>query len=103
MRQKAELEAEIATAIGTDFSEADGSAVAVGTIVELEDISSGGSETVTVLGAWDTDIDKSIVSYLSAMGAILLGKVEGDELELPTERDGESRQVRISSIKPYVG
>mgnify|MGYP002830763120 CR=1 FL=1 len=103
MRQKAELEAEIATARGTDFSEADGSAVAVGTIVELEDISSGGSETVTVLGAWDTDIDKSIVSYLSAMGAILLGKVEGDELELPTERDGESRQVRISSIKPYVG
>ncbi|MCH2060014.1 MAG: GreA/GreB family elongation factor [Verrucomicrobiales bacterium] len=103
MRQKAELEAEIATARGTDFSEADGSAVAVGTIVEIEDVNSGGSETVTVLGAWDTDIEKSIVSYLSAMGAALLGRVAGDELELPTEKDGESRKVRIASIKPYAG
>jgi transcription elongation GreA/GreB family factor len=103
MRQKAELEAEIATARGTDFSEADGSAVAVGTIVEIEDVHSGECETVTVLGAWDTDIEKSIVSYLSAMGAALLGRVAGDELELPTEKDGESRKVRIASIKPYAG
>ena len=103
MRQKAELEAEVATARGTDFSEADGSAVAVGTIVELEDISTGGLEQVTVLGAWDTDIEKSIVSYLSAMGAALLGKVAGDELELSTENDGETRKVRIVSINPYAG
>ena len=101
MRQKAELEAEIATARGTDFSEADGAAVAVGTIVDIEDVSAGGHETVTVLGAWDTDIERSIVSYLSAMGATLLGKVVGDELELPTENDGETRKVSIVSIKPY--
>ncbi|MFP6872218.1 MAG: GreA/GreB family elongation factor [Verrucomicrobiales bacterium] len=101
MRQKAELETEIAMARGTDFSEADGSAVTVGTIVDIEDAGSGNVETVTLLGAWDTDIDRSIVSYLSVMGAALLGKVVGDELELPTENDGETRKVRIASIKPY--
>jgi transcription elongation GreA/GreB family factor len=103
MRQKAELEAEIAMARGTDFSEADGSAVTVGTVVDIEDVGSGNVETVTLLGAWDTDIDRSIVSYLSAMGAALLGKVVGDELELPTENDGETRKVRVASIKSYVG
>ena len=103
MRQKAELEAEISTARGTDFSEADGAAVAVGTIIDIKDVNAGDQETVTVLGAWDTDIERNIVSYLSVMGAAMLGKVVGDELELPTENDGETRKVSIVSIKPYAG
>ena len=70
MRQKAELEAEISTARGTDFSDANTSIVSVGTVVDFEDVSSGSIETVTVLGAWDTDTEKSIVSYLSGMGSV---------------------------------
>ena len=71
MRQKAELEAEISTARGTDFSDANTSIVSVGTIVNFEDLNSGNEETVTVLGAWDTDTEKGIVSYLSGMGSAI--------------------------------
>lgn len=101
MRQKAELEAEISTARGTDFSDANTSIVSVGTIVNFEDLNSGNEETVTVLGAWDTDTEKGIVSYLSGMGAAMLGKSEGEEIELPTEREGEMRTVLIKEIKAY--
>ena len=101
MRQKAELEAEISTARGTDYSDANTTIVSVGTIVNFEDLNSGNEETVTVLGAWDTDTEKGIVSYLSGMGAAMLGKSEGEEIELPTEKEGEMRTVLIKEIKAY--
>ena len=101
MRQKAELEAEISTARGTDFSDANTSIVSVGTVVNFEDLNSGNEETVTVLGAWDTDTEKGIVSYLSGMGEAMLGKSEGEEIELPTEKEGEMRTVLIKEIKAY--
>ena len=101
MRQKAELEAELSTARGTDFSDANTSIVSVGTIVNFEDLNSGNEETVTVLGAWDTDTEKGIVSYLSGMGDAMLGKSEGEEIELPTEKEGEMRTVLIKEIKAY--
>lgn len=101
MRQKAEMEVEIATARGTDFTDADTSLVSVGTIVGFSEVGSEKTETVTVLGAWDTDTEKGIVSYLSGMGAALLGKKVGDELDLATTEEGETRKVRIVSIEAY--
>ena len=101
MRQKAELEAEISSARGTDFSDANTSSVSVGTIIELEDVENGSSESVTMLGAWDTDTEKGIISYLSGMGNVMLGKSVGDEIELPTEKEGETRLVQIKAISAY--
>ncbi len=101
MRQKAELEVEVSTARGTDFSDAITSSVSVGTIVELEDVDSGSSESVTMLGAWDTDTEKGIISYLSGMGNAMLGKSVGDEIELSTEREGETRLVQIKAISAF--
>jgi transcription elongation GreA/GreB family factor len=101
MRQKAELEVEVSTARGTDFSNAITSSVSVGTIVELEDVDSGSSESVTMLGAWDTDTEKGIISYLSGMGNAMLGKSVGDEIELSTEREGETRLVQIKAISAF--
>jgi transcription elongation GreA/GreB family factor len=101
MRQKAELESEISIARGTDFSDTDSSIVSVGTVVTFEDSDSGKEEKVTVLGAWDTDTEKGIVSYLSGLGSTMLGKVEGDNLDLPTENEGQTRSVVIKEIKAY--
>jgi len=101
MRQKAELEVEVSTARGTDFSDAITSSVSVGTIVELEDVDSGSSESVTMLGAWDTDTEKGIISYLSGMGNAMLGKSVGDEIELSTEKEGETRLVQIKAISAF--
>ena len=100
LRRQAEMEAEIAGARGTDFADADTSVVSIGTKVNFEDLSDSRAESYTILGAWDTDLEKGIISYLSAAGLALLGKSVGEELELPTE-DGGKRNVKVTEISAY--
>ena len=38
-------------------------------------------ETFTILGAWDSDPDKGIISYLTPIGQALLNRKVGDEVE----------------------
>jgi transcription elongation GreA/GreB family factor len=99
MLRKAELEAEISQARGTDFADADTSVVSLGTIVDMEDSSTGEKETFTILGAWDTNLDEGIISYLSETAAALLGKAPGAEAEIATEAKGISRKVTIKSVR----
>ncbi|MGI9242720.1 MAG: GreA/GreB family elongation factor, partial [Verrucomicrobiales bacterium] len=100
MRRQAEMEGELSGARGTDFAGADTSSVSIGTKVEFAEVGGGDGESYTILGAWDTDTNKGIISYLSAAGMALLGKSVGDEVALPTE-DGGSREVKISEISAY--
>jgi transcription elongation GreA/GreB family factor len=100
MRQKDDLEMEINAARGTDFADADASKVGVGTVVTIKEGSSK-SETYSILGAWDTDLDQGIISYLSATGKALSGHKEGDEVEIHADGDGPSRTVKIEKIGAY--
>lgn len=101
-RQRAMLERELKNARGTDFTNADPGTVGIGTIVEIEDTQTGERETFTILGAWDTDIDKGILSYLSATAQSLIGHPAGARTNIPTDDDSdEGREVRIVSIAPY--
>ena len=100
MRQKDELEFDINRARGTDFTDTDASTVGVGTIVTLKE--GDQKETYSILGAWDTDLDKGIISYLSATGKALSGHKVGDEVEVQSEDGASSRKVTIEAIEPYV-
>ena len=68
---------EITRARGTDFKGSDAAKVNIGTIVTLTD-SSGKDVEMTVLGAWDSDPDKKLVSYLSEVGKALVGRAPGE-------------------------
>ena len=69
MRRKEELETQLARARGTDFSNAKTDVVGIGTIVQATDLGTNQPETFTILGAWDSDPDKGVISYLSPVGA----------------------------------
>ena len=84
MRRKAEMERDLSIARGTDFSNPDTSVVSVGTTVSLHWKDDGSEETFHILGAWDTDPAKSIISYKAATAQALLGKSVGDSIELPS-------------------
>ncbi len=96
MRQKAELEEMLARACGTDFYKPDTSIVSIGTQVTLEPVDGDPQMTYTILGAWDSDPQKSVISYLAPFAAALIGKKVGEEAVLPGEQ-GE-RRVRILRI-----
>jgi transcription elongation GreA/GreB family factor len=100
MRQKSDLEQMLARARGTDFYKPDTSIVSIGTHVVMERADDKGQETFIILGAWDTDPSKSIISYQTEMAKALLGKKVGEETDLPGEKG--TRRVRIVSIEPYI-
>jgi transcription elongation GreA/GreB family factor len=99
MRRKDELEALLNRARGTDFSNVRTDVVNIGTIVHATDLNTRKSEVFTVLGAWDFDAEKNIISYLTPVGQALLNGKVGDEVE--SEVDGSKRRQRIEKIEAY--
>ena len=101
LRMQSKMERELRHARGTDFVNVPTEQVGIGTVVEIEDVTSGQKETYSILGAWDGDPDKHILSYLSEMAKALIGKRVGEEAELPTEHAGV-RKVRVAAIRGHV-
>jgi transcription elongation GreA/GreB family factor len=99
MRQKQELEAQLMRARGTDFSNTTTEAVAIGSVVLATDLGTNQPETFTILGAWDSDPDKGIISYLSPVGAALLNHKPGEEVEF--EFHGAKHRHRIEKIEAW--
>jgi transcription elongation factor GreA len=99
MRRKDELENQMARARGTDFSNAKTEAVNIGTIVETTNLETNHRESFTILGAWESDPDKGVISYLSPVGASLLNHKPGDEVEF--ELHGAKHRHRIEKIEQW--
>lgn len=96
--RKTELQRDISRARGTDFKGTDASSVNMGTTITL--VAPNGSETVySVLGAWDSEPDKRYLSYLSELGASLLGLKPGDTIEA---RDLETDQKVLYTLRSIV-
>src|SRR5256885_10361330 len=68
MRRKAELEQMLHNARGTSFENADTSRVSIGTIVTVRNAETNKEETYTVLGAWDGNPDRHVISNQTAIG-----------------------------------
>ena len=99
LRQKAELEVQLVRARGTDFSNPRADVAGVGTVVRATNLATLQSEQFTILGAWDSDPEKAIVSYLSPVAQSLLGHKVGDEVEF--EIHNVLHRHRIESIQPW--
>src|SRR5947208_7032179 len=94
VRRKSEMEQGLARARGTNFENPDTTQVSIGTIVSVRDKASRKQETYTILGAWDGNPDRHIISYQTAIGQALLGHKAGEVVALP---NGE---FEILSIEP---
>jgi transcription elongation factor GreA len=97
MRRKGELEAQLVRARGTDFANARTDVVSTGNHVRLTDLTSGATENYTILGAWDTEPEKGIVSYLTPLAQALIGKKVGEEIEF--DMDGAKKRYRVDHIE----
>ncbi len=99
--RKAELERDISIARGTDFRGADASSVNIGTVVTIRD-QQDVVRSVSVLGAWDSDPEKNMLSYLSEAGASLLGATIGSTVELRNPTTDALETWTVVAIAPYV-
>jgi transcription elongation GreA/GreB family factor len=73
--------------------------VSIGTVVAVTDLEHQNSEQFTILGAWDSDPDKGIISYLTPIAMALVNRKVGDEVEF--ELHGSKRRHRIEKIEAW--
>lgn len=97
MTRKAELETEMTKARGTDFSDVTGAVVTPGTRVQVRSLDKDREERFDILGAWDTDVDIGIISYLTPLAQALMNKKVGDHVTF--ERSDKTKEYEILSIE----
>ena len=100
LARQSELQTEIMKAKPTDFSDAPVDSIGIGSIVELVDQSTSDSQTYTVLGAWDSDPDNNVLSYLTPLGQMLLGKKIEDIVE--TDVAGNIQTWKVKGLSRWV-
>jgi transcription elongation GreA/GreB family factor len=101
LRMQAKYERELRHAQGTDFVGVSSDKVAIGTVVDIQDLSDDTKTTYTILGAWDSNPDENLLSYLSETAKALIGKAAGEECEVPEDSAKGTKQVKVLAIRPY--
>jgi len=96
MRRKSELETQLVRARGTDFANPRTDVVSVGTLVHLTDLDTQNKEDYSILGAWDFDAERHVISYLSPMAQALLNHAVGAEVTVSME--GVVHRYKIDEI-----
>jgi len=91
MRRRAELEILLSRAQATDFADTKTDVVGIGTSVTVTDLASGQTQTYHVLGAWDSDPVRGIISYPAALAQAMFNKKVGDTVEAV----GETAPVKL--------
>lgn len=100
LRLQNKMERELRLARGTDFANTPADKVGIGTVVDYEIEESGQTQTLTILGAWDGDVENNVVSYLSEIAKGLIGKAPGDAAEIPSE-SGAPKPVKVLAVRAY--
>jgi len=100
LARQAELQTDLMRAKPTEFTDAPSDMVGIGSIVNLSDSNSGENQKYVILGAWDSDPDNNILSYLTPLGQRLLGKKKGDSVE--TEVEGNVQSWKIEGLSRWI-
>ena len=97
MHKQAEMQDELAAVKPHDFSDATADEVMPGVTVRVD--TPEGTKTYTILGEWDNDIEKGVISSKTRLAESLLGKKAGDSFELPSA-DGKLVLGKVAAIEP---
>jgi transcription elongation factor GreA len=70
--------------------------VVFGTLVAVEDLSTGERSSYELVGPYESDTKKGLISVTSPLGKALIGKEEGDQVKV--EAPGGIREMEILEI-----
>jgi len=94
LARKNELETAINNSRVTDFTDATNEMVSIGSVATLEQASSKEVVVYNILGAWDSNPKKNILSYQTPLAKALLGKSVGDEVSVTIDEHEETWKVQ---------
>jgi transcription elongation GreA/GreB family factor len=98
MRRKSELESQLVRARGADFANPRTDVVSIGTKVSVTDLDKQNAEHFIIAGAWDSDPEKGVISYLTPVAQGLINRKPQEVVEVPV--GDATRRYRIESIMP---
>jgi len=86
-------ESILARAEVIDPSKFSGPEIVFGAQVRLADIDSGEEVTYRILGSYEADVKKGIISVESPIGKALIGRSEGDEVKVKTPKGDKEFEI----------
>ena len=97
MQKQTLMQADLEAVKPGDFADATTDEVMPGVTVVIA--AKDGEKTWTILGEWDNDIEKGILSSKTRVAQNMMGKKAGDDFELP-DADGNLAFATIREIRP---
>lgn len=97
MQKQSVMQQELEMIAPSDFASAVADEVMPGVSVVIA--TDEGEKTYHVLGEWDNDVEKGILSCKARLAENMLGKKAGDQFELPN-LEGTTRFATIKAIEP---
>ncbi len=95
----ARLDDEMKRADILDVDKINADAAGIGTRVVIQGVDTGELFTYTILGPWDADFEKGILSYRSPIAKAMLGKKTGEDVVI--QIDDEEKTFKITNIERY--
>ncbi|HUV06464.1 MAG TPA: transcription elongation factor GreA, partial [Spirochaetia bacterium] len=93
----AKLQTELQEAQIFDANQVDTERISFGTKVELQNLKNSEMEEYTILGPWESDPSKRIISYLSPLGTHLCNHNKGEELDFTI--NSQNFKYRVDKIE----
>ena len=93
------LESRLATAQVIDVSKLSGDKVLFGATVTFEDVESGESKTVMIVGEDEADADAGLISYVSPLARALIGKSVDDLVQVKLPGGVKEYEIREVTFK----
>ncbi len=103
MRRRAELEVLLSRSQGTDFADAKTDTVNIGTTVVVTEVATNKPVTYHILGAWDSDPVRGIISYPAGLAQVFLNKRVGETVEFAGEHGPQKFRIdHIAKVAPEI-
>lgn len=91
LAQVSQMQHDLVKARPIDFNKIDTTKVNIGATIKLASTQESNSYlTYTILGPWDSDVQKGIISYLAPFAQHMLNKLPGDEI---TDSEGKTYKI----------
>ncbi len=102
LRREAEMEADLVQIKGTDFAGLPNDLAGLATKVVLQH-ADGRRQQYYILGEWDQDSERGIISCSSKMGKVLAGHKAGDTVVVPADQgDDTITLIEVGALPPEI-
>jgi len=88
-----DLEAAISRAQVIDPKTLSGDTVLFGSTVQVQDLDNDTKQTYQIVGQYEANLDKGLISFISPLAKALIGKSKGDLIDVNTPKGEKSYEI----------